>query len=379
MHILIAPNALKGSLDAASVASHLAAGLKRAFPEIVITELPIADGGEGTVDILVKATGGTRIECETTNAIGKPIKAHYGILPDGNTAVLELASASGIGQLGAEDLSPMKATTLGTGELIKDALDRGCRRIVLGLGGSASTDAGTGILRALGVRFLNMSGFEVTPGGGGFAFLESIDMSAIDPRVKECEFILPCDVRNPLLGEEGAAAVFSPQKGATPAQVAQLDENLSKLTELISQVSGKSVGDMPHGGAAGGTAAGLHALLGAKLTSGIDFLLEQIHFEEKLALADLLITAEGRLDSQSLEGKGPYGVAKRAVARNIPVCCVTGQLPLGLEERFSEVFHTIFPIPVGPMTLEEAKAQAPELVDFTGWQIGRMLALKQMT
>ncbi|MFK7969505.1 MAG: glycerate kinase [Bacteroidia bacterium] len=376
MNVLISPNAFKGNLNAQQVAEALSEGLLRANPKLKATLLPIADGGEGTVDILIDATGGTRVEAKTTNAIGEPIRAHYGIMPDGNTAFLELAAASGLGQLSLEQRSPMKASTYGTGLLIKDALDRGCRRIVLGLGGSATTDVGTGILRALGIKFLNVSGFEVTDGGGGFAFLETIDISQLDPRVKECEFILPCDVRNPLLGTEGSAAVFSPQKGATPAQVEQLEENITHFVNLVKKTVQKDIGDMPHGGAAGGTAAGIFAFLNARVTSGIDFLLEQIDFDQNLEKADILITAEGRLDSQSLEGKGPYGVARRAAARNIPAICVTGGFEVGLEHKLEDVFHAIFAIPTEPMSLESAKENAHELVAFTGWQIGKMLLLK---
>ena len=375
MNVLVAPNAFKGNLDARQVAQALAKGLNRANPALSVTQLPIADGGEGTVDILLEATGGQRVEAKTFDANGKPIRGHYGILPDGNTAVLELASASGLGQLSLEERSPMKASTYGTGLLIKDALDRGCRRIVLGLGGSATTDAGTGILRALGVKFLNVSGFEVTDGGGGFAFLEKIDISGLDPRAAEGEFVIPCDVRNPLLGEDGSAHVFAAQKGATPVQVEQLETNMSLFAEVVEKTLGKEIGSMPHGGAAGGTAAGLQAFLNAQLTSGIDFLLEQIEFDKNLEKADLLITAEGRLDSQSLEGKGPFGVAKRAVARQIPAICVTGGFSVGLEQHTGDVFHSVFAIPTEPMSLETAKENAAELVEFTGWQIGRMLAL----
>lgn len=375
MNVLVAPNAFKGNLDARQVAEALAKGLERANSALNVTQLPIADGGEGTVDILLQSAGGQRVEAKTVNAIGTPIRAHYGILPDGNTAVLELAAASGLGQLSLEERSPMKASTYGTGLLMKDAIDRGCRRIVLGLGGSATTDAGTGILRALGVKFLNVSGFEVTNGGGGFAFLEKIDISGLDPRVAECEFVIPCDVRNPLLGEDGSSHVFSPQKGATPVQVEQLEENMTHFTSVVNKTLDKDIGNMAHGGAAGGTAAGLQAFLNAQLTSGIDFLLEQIDFDANLAKADVLITAEGRLDSQSLEGKGPYGVGRRAAARNIPAICVTGGFPIGLERQTGDVFHSVFAIPTGPMSLETAKEHASELVEITGWQIGRMLAL----
>jgi glycerate kinase len=375
MNILVAPNAFKGNLDARQVADALAQGLKRANSGLRITELPIADGGEGTVDILLQATGGQRVEAKTVNAIGEPIRAHYGILGDGNAAVLELAAASGLGQLSLEERSPMKASTYGTGLLIKDAIGRGCRRIILGLGGSATTDAGTGILRALGVKFLNVSGFEVTNGGGRFAFLEKIDVSGLDPRVAECEFVIPCDVRNPLLGADGSAHVFSPQKGATPVQVEQLEENMTHFVSIVKKTLGKEIGDIPYGGAAGGTAAGLQAFLNAQLTSGIDFLLEQIDFDANLSKTDLLITAEGRLDSQSLEGKGPYGVAKRAAAKNIPAICVTGGFTVGLEQQTGDVFHSVFAIPTEPMSLESAKEHAHDLVEFTGWQIGRMLAL----
>jgi glycerate kinase len=377
MKILVAPNAFKGSLNAYEVAEKIAEGLQMVDPEIESILCPIADGGEGTVEIFVETGGGTYHTCEVSNAIGEPVEARYGILADRRTAVLELAEASGLGQLPPSKLAPMKASTFGTGQLMLDALDKGCKRIILGLGGSATTDGGTGILQALGVKFLNESGYQVPPGGGGLGFLDNIDISGLDPRIADCEIILPCDVSNPLLGEKGCAAVFSPQKGATKEQMNLLEENLSHFAQLTKQKLGKEIGDMPFGGAAGGTSAGLSAFLDAKLIGGIDFMLHQIGFESKLREAQYLITAEGRLDSQSLDGKGPYGVARRAKVRNVPAFCITGQLPEDFDPKQFDVFQSIFPIPTRPMSLETAMAQGGELVRFAAWQIGSMLKVAQ--
>ena len=377
MKILIAPNAFKGSLKALEVAENIREGLHLADPTIETTLCPIADGGEGTVEIFVETVGGTYRTCEVFNAIGEPITARYGILSDRRTAVLELAEASGLGQLPLSKLAPMRATTYGTGQLIKDALDQGCRKIILGLGGSATTDAGTGILKALGVRFLNESDFEIPPGGGGLGYLEKIDTSGLDPRLADCEIILPCDVSNPLLGPSGTANVFAEQKGANKEQVHFLEENLVHFTQLTQQQTGIDIGNMEKGGAAGGTSAGLFAFLQASLISGIDFMLHQIGFEEKLRNAQFLITAEGKLDAQSLEGKGPHGVAKRAQIRGIPTFCITGQVPKDFNLKEFDVFNSIFPLATRPMSLDESIQEAGNLTQFTAWQIGSMLKVAQ--
>lgn len=377
MKILVAPNAFKGSLKAFQVAEKIAEGLQMADPLFDPVLCPIADGGEGTVEIFVETVGGTYQMCEVQNAVGETITARYGILSDRRTAVLEIAAASGLGQLPLNQLAPMKASTFGTGQLIKDALDQGCRRIILGLGGSATTDGGAGILRALGIKFLNESDYEVPTGGGGLGFLDKIDTSGLDPRLADCEVILPCDVTNPLLGENGSAAVFAPQKGATPEQVKFLEENLTHFANLAKKQLGIEIGEKPYGGAAGGTAAGLFAFLGATVISGTDFMLHQIGFEGKLREAQYLITAEGRLDSQSLDGKGPYGVAKRAHIRNIPVFCITGQVPTDFDPKQFELFQSIFPVPTRPMTLAESMEEGGELIKFAAWQIGTMLKVAQ--
>lgn len=377
MNILLAPNALKGSLTAPEVASALRAGLQRGYPAANFLIAPIADGGDGTVRIILDAIGGELHVCTVKGPLGEPVEAFYGILPDGKTAVFELAAASGLARIPAGKLSPMTASTYGTGELIRDALDKGCRRLILGLGGSATTDVGIGILTALGLRLLNESGYEIPASGGGLSFLHSIDDSGLDPRLGECEIILPCDVHNPLLGLHGSARVFAPQKGATPDQVLLLEANLERFANLVKEMRGVEISDMPHGGAAGGAAAGLSAFLNVNIVSGIQFMLDQIGFDAKLAKADIVVTAEGRLDVQSLEGKGPYGVALQAAKRKVPVLCVTGQAPADWDPAMFDAFYAVFPIPTAPMSLEEAQVRAGELVEFTGWQIGRMLALAE--
>ncbi|MEM6265615.1 MAG: glycerate kinase [Bacteroidota bacterium] len=373
MKVLIAPNAFKGSLSAIEVADAIAEGLQKASDRFELIRIPIADGGEGTVDVFEHALGGTRQTLEVSNAVGEPVQASYLILPDGNTAVFELAAASGLGMLPIAKRSPMRASTFGTGQLILDALDKGCRRIILGLGGSATSDVGTGILQALGVRFLNEAGYEVPTGGGGLGYVEQIDTSRIDARILSTEILIPCDVANTLLGEAGSARVYAPQKGATQEQVENLEENLTKFNEVVLKSQRVDMSVIKHGGAAGGCAAGLKAFLDAKLVGGTEFLLEQIGFHEKLAQSDALITAEGRLDRQTLEGKGPYGVALAATKQNKPTFCITGQIPQDFRTEDFAVFNAIFPITTRPMTLEEAVEEATSLVSFTARQVGAVL------
>jgi glycerate kinase len=376
MNILVAPNAFKGCLNALQVADAIQEGIQKALPYATVVKTPIADGGEGTVEIFIGSKGGTLRSMEVTNAVGEKITASYGILQDGKkTAILEISAASGLGQLDPSRLSPMTASSFGTGQLILDALDQGCRRIILGLGGSATNDAGTGLMSALGVKFLNESGWEIPKGGGGLAYLESIDTSGVDPRILECEVIVPCDVSNPLLGEFGSAKVYAQQKGATKEQIELLEANLAHFAEIVLRDKNVDISSIQYGGAAGGASAGLHGLIDARLVGGTDFMLHLIGFEEKLKEANFLITAEGRLDIQSLEGKGPYGAARRARVREKPVFCITGQIEPGFEAEQFEDFQAIFPIATGPMSLEESIERAPELLTFTAWQIGKMLAL----
>jgi glycerate kinase len=323
--VLIAVDKFKGSLTAAQVAERITAGLRRAVPGVVVESVPVADGGDGTVDAAV-AAGFERREAEVTGPLGEPVRAGYALL--GGTAVVEMAEASGLRCLPPGVFAPLTATTYGTGELLRAALDEGARSVVLGVGGSATTDGGAGMLAALGAKLLDGDGAPVGPGGAALAALASADLSGLDPRLAETEFVLASDVDNPLLGPKGAAAVYGPQKGAGPEDVALLDAALRRYAEVLD---GAQVAEAPGAGAAGGVGFGALVGLRAAFRPGVRVLLEMLGFEEALARADLVITGEGSLDEQTLHGKAPAGVAGAARARGVDVVAVCGRLALPAE------------------------------------------------
>ena len=328
--VVVAPDSFKGTMSAKEVCDIVEAAFQAESPETSVVKVPVADGGEGTVDAYLAVLGGRRIEVAVRDPLFREIRAEYGILPDGATAVVEMAAASGLLLVG-EHKDPLHATSFGTGELIRDALDRGCTRIVLGLGGSATNDGGVGLAAALGVRFLDRNGHPVEPTGGGLAALDRIDASGLDPRLSLCELLVACDVDNPLCGPQGASAVFGPQKGADAATVALLDRNLSHYADLLVRDCGKDVREIPGTGAAGGLAASLLAFADCTLAPGIGTLLDAIGFDALLEGADLVITGEGRLDAQSLRGKVPVGIAARAKRHGVPVIAVVGSVGEGVE------------------------------------------------
>ncbi len=336
MKIVVAPDSFKESLRAKEVAEIIEEGIKRVFPQAEVIRIPLADGGEGTVEALVEARGGKIILQEVTSPLGERIKGHFGILDDGLTGIIEMAQASGLSLLPQSQRNPLLTTTYGTGELIKAALDRGCKRIIVGIGGSATVDGGAGMAQALGAKLFNRAGKEIPFGGGELGQIVSIDMSSFDSRVKNIEVLVASDVDNPLCGPKGAARVYGPQKGATPTMVEILEKNLAHFAMMIKKYLNKEVASIPGAGAAGGLGAGLIAFLGAELRSGIRLMIEASRLEERIKGADLVISGEGRIDEQTTYGKTPVGVAKIAEKEKIPVIIIGGEIRgdvKGLYER----------------------------------------------
>ena len=327
MHILIAPNAFKNSLDAVQVAKAIEEGLKQSRLDCTTECFPIADGGDGSGSLIVERCKGEIVKQEVQDPLGRKIASSFGLIDNGKTAVIEMADASGLRLLKKEELDPMRTSSYGTGELIKAALDKGVKRIIIAMGGSATVDGGCGILSALGVRFLDAKGKELRAVPGELKQMAQIDASDLDKRVLNCEVVILCDVDNKLLGPQGAATVFGPQKGASAEDVISLDAFLANFAEVSKAQTGTDMAAIKHGGAAGGATAGLHTWLNAKLVNGIEYFLELTGFDEALKQCDLVITGEGSLDRQTLQGKGPYGVAVKAKGRNIPVIGLAGKIP----------------------------------------------------
>ncbi len=326
LKVVVAPDSFKGSLPAKEVAESLAAGLRLVWPEARIELLPLSDGGDGWVESMVAAAGGSFVELSVRGPLEDEVAARYGVIDaEGDvTAVIEMATASGLALIDEERRDPRRTTTYGTGELIRDALDRGARRLLVGIGGSATNDGGAGMAAALGARFMDESGDELPPGGRALAHLDSLDLSGLERRLGEAEMIVASDVDNPLLGDDGASAVYGPQKGAGPKAVRELDEALSRFADVVENAVGNEIRDRPGAGAAGGLGFGLMAFCEAKLQSGADLALDTLGADRVLEGAALVLTAEGLLDSQTLSGKVPVGVARRAKEHGIPVVAVGG-------------------------------------------------------
>jgi glycerate kinase len=362
MHIVIAPQALKGSLTAAETGHAIAQGTRHVYPEANIDIIPIADGGEGTVQALVDATEGKLITREVTGPLGEPVQAFFGLLGDGHTAVLEMASSSGLPLVPPERRNPRITTTYGVGELIRAALDADCRRFIIGIGGSATNDGGAGMAQALGATLTTAQGGIIARGGAALSTLAHISTDTMDKRLRECTFQVASDVTNPLCGPTGASAVYGPQKGATPEMVQELDAALAHYARIIEQDLHLSVSQLPGAGAAGGLGAGLIAFLGATLKPGAQIVLEAVHLEESMQNADLVITAEGRLDEQTAYGKSVGAVAALAKRYHLPVLAFAG----GLGEQYQVVYDlgvdAVAVLPDGPMTLAHAMEHATELL-----------------
>lgn len=373
MRIVIAPDSFKESLSASEVARQIEAGFRDVFPDWDYVRVPVADGGEGTVDALVGATGGRFVRHVVSGPLGEPVEAVFGLTGGGGTAVIEMAAASGLMLLRPDQRDPMRTTTYGLGELIRVALDLGARHFILGLGGSATNDGGAGMAQALGIRLLEAGGGEIARGGGALAAIDRIHMDGIDPRISECDFDIACDVVNPLIGPMGASAIFGPQKGATPAMVRQLDDNLKRYADHIDAALGVAVAELPGGGAAGGVGAAMVAFLGGRLQPGVDIVMAAVGLEAIIASADLVITGEGRIDDQSVHGKTPVGVARVALRHRKPVIVIAGSLGPGANVVHAHGIDAVFSVLPRPCTLTEALGAAAENVRVTARNIAATL------
>jgi glycerate kinase len=339
---------------------------------------PVADGGDGTVDALVLATGGRKIPVPAVDPLGRPIEAEIGVLGDGQTAVVEMAQASGLARLKPEERNPLVTTTYGTGLLIRAALDAGFRRIIVGIGGSATNDGGAGMLQALGMRLLDRSGRPIPPGGQGLLVLERVDASGLDPRLAEAEIIVASDVTNPLCGPQGAAAVYGPQKGATPEMVRLLDEALARFAEVVRRDLGRDVAGVPGAGAAGGLGAGLLLLPNVRIRPGADVVFEAVGLDARLAACDLVVTGEGAVDRSTAFGKTPARLAERARARGRPVVLLAGRLGPGYEEVYGLGVGAVVPIVPGPLSEAEAMASAADLLSAAAERTCRLIDLGRL-
>ena len=373
MKVVIAPDSYKGCLSALEVAKAMERGVLSVFPSAEVRKIPIADGGEGTVAALVTATNGQLRQTEVTDPLGNKIIAHWGVLGDGRTAVIEMAAASGLPLVPKEKRDPRVTTTYGTGELIKAALAEGLAKIIIGIGGSATNDGGTGMARALGVRFLDAAGQEVAAGGGSLAEICQIDATGLDPRLKNTEIVVACDVDNPLCGTRGASAVFGPQKGATPEMVQQLDAGLAKYASCARQATGRDVAEKAGAGAAGGLGAGLMFFTPAQLKPGVEIVLDAVGFSDIVRDADFVITGEGRTDFQTAFGKAPVGVAKVAKTHGAPVFCISGGLGEGADDVLAQGIDAVMSICDRPLSLEECMAAGAQLIEPAAARLSRIV------
>ncbi|MBC3422990.1 glycerate kinase [Pseudomonas sp. RW3S2] len=372
MKVVIAPDSFKDSLDAAGVARAISAGLAKVWPEAERVECPMADGGEGTMEAIVAATEGEQRRQVVRGPLGAPVEASWGWLAQSRTAVIEMAQASGIQLLPSGERDACRSSTWGTGELIAAALAAGAQRIVLAIGGSATNDAGSGMLRALGLRLLDSEGQALAEGGLALAQLARIDASDLDPRLAEVQFEVAADVDNPLCGPNGASAIFGPQKGATPEQVLLLDQALGHFADHCAQLLGEDVREFPGCGAAGGMGFAAKAFMGARFRPGVEVVAELAGLDGLVRGADLVITGEGRFDAQTLRGKTPMGVARVAKRHGVPVVVIAGTLGEGYEALYAHGIDAAFAVTSGPMTLERACAEAGTLLEARAGDIARL-------
>ena len=373
VRIVVAPDSFKGSASATAVAAAMARGVRRVFPDAEVVQVPIADGGEGTVEALVGATGGVVRRTEVTGPLGEPVVAAWGILGNGQTAVIEMAAASGLMLLAADRRDPFRTTTYGTGELIRAALNAGLRRLIIGIGGSATNDGGAGMARALGAHFLDDDERELPEGGLALAGLSRIDLTQLDARLNETEIVVACDVDNPLCGSRGASTVFGPQKGVTPDGVELLDRALANYAEHAKEATGRDVAGLPGAGAAGGLGAGLLFFTGARLRPGVEIVLDAVGFADLARTADFVITGEGRTDYQTAYGKAPVGVARAAKAVGVPVFCISGALGEGADDVLAHGIDATLAICDRPMTLEECMRDADKLIESSTARLCRII------
>ncbi|WEA42075.1 glycerate kinase [Priestia aryabhattai] len=375
MKIVIAPDSFKESLTALHVCEAVEKGIKTHFPNAEISKVPMADGGEGTVQSLVDATNGEVIQARVTGPLGKEVEAFYGILGDGKTAVIEMAAASGLHHVPVDKRNPLITTTRGTGELILKALDHKVKHIIIGIGGSATNDGGAGMAKALGAKLLDANGAEIKEGGGSLDQLTAIDLTNLDSRLVEVKVEVACDVDNPLTGETGASAVFGPQKGATSDMVRQLDRNLAHYAAVIEKEMDIHIQNVPGAGAAGGLGGGLLAFLSAELKPGVDIVIKATELENYIKDADLVITGEGRIDGQTIYGKTPIGVAKTAKKHSVPVVAIAGSIGVGSEAVYEHGISALFSVVPGAVTLPEALEKADENIERTAKNVASVIRL----
>ena len=371
--IVISPQTFKGSISALDAAQAMRSGVLRVVPDAETVIVPVADGGDGTLETLVEGSGGEIKSVEVQGPLGERNEALWGAMGDGVTAMIEMARTSGLALVPLDSRDPLHSTTYGLGEAILAALDEGFRQFIVGIGGSATNDAGAGMAQALGVRLLDSDGLELGPGGAPLADLDNIDVSGIDPRVRESSFAVACDVTNPLTGLEGAAAVYGPQKGATPEMVERLDKALSHLAEVVRRDLQVDVEHVQGAGAAGGLGGGMLAFLNADLRPGVDIVMDAVGIDEALEGADLVLVGEGEVDFQTVYNKAPIGVAKRASRLDIPVVAISGGLGEGYKTVHDHGIDAAVAIPSAPMNLDESSERASELIANAAEQVMRLI------
>ena len=371
--ILLVPDSFKGTLSSQQVCEIMATQLKRFFPEVELLSLPVADGGEGSVDAFLTAVGGQRKTAVVSGPFGEPMESVCGVLQDGVTAVVEMAACAGL-PLAEDRLNPEKATTYGVGQLILAAKNAGCRKIVLGLGGSCTNDGGAGAAAALGAKFTRQDGEEFVPTGGTLHEIAAVDCSQVAKTLDGVELTVMCDIDNPLFGETGAAYVFAPQKGADPSMVERLDQGLKHLGAVTAGCMGKDFSQLPGAGAAGGLGFGMAAFCGGTLRMGIDVVLDTVQFDRLLETADLVFTGEGKIDSQSIRGKVVSGVSNRAKKTGVPVIAVVGQIGFGFEPMYQQGLTAVFSINRAAEPFEKSRYHAEENLSLTMENITRLIA-----
>ena len=375
MRIVIAPQSFKGSVSGPEAARAIQEGILRVFPKAETVLVPVADGGDGTLDALVEATSGQTFASRVNGPLRQRVQARWGVMGDCKTAVIEMAQASGLALLPYKDRNPRHTSTYGTGQLIKRALDRGYRRIIVGMGGSATNDGGVGMAWALGARFYDSKGHPLTPGGAALSRLASIDVLGLHPALKRAEIIAASDVDNPLCGPEGASAVYGPQKGANANTVRVLDKALERYASVVRESLGIDVAERPGAGAAGGLGAGLMAFCDGQVRSGIDIVCQVLDFDARLQGADLVVTGEGRLDASTVYNKAPVGVARRAAALGIPVIALAGSLGRGFEAVYEHGITAAVCIVDRPLSMRVSVARTSELLTAAAERTMRLLAI----
>ena len=373
MNILLAPDSFKDSLPAKAVADHMAKGIRKVMPSAQITKVPLSDGGEGLLEAVVTPLEGRLITVQVKDPLMRDIKANYGLIDKGKTAVIEMAAASGLELLKDNERNPMITSTYGTGQLIKDALDQGCDKLIIGLGGSATNDGGTGMVKALGVKFLNPKSETIGAGGGALKDLSHIDMTELDHRLSNCEIIVACDVNNPLTGKNGSSLVFGAQKGGDIETLKQLDKNLLNYVEVIHKDLGKDLKARGGTGAAGGTAMGLLAFLDAELKPGIELIMDELQLEKQIMQANVIFTGEGQIDKQTLNGKTIAGLAKLAKKQNVPVIAIAGKVDNNIDQLYHRGITAAFSIVNQPMELKEAIQNTGELIEACVENVCRLM------